>query len=118
MSRMDKKIFESWDEEAVDNVFLNTAVGENIDMIGMKGQECARYKQNTNYRKYLALWVMIVVSLWLFLVMLIVFLYGFDIIKYETSVINILLATTTVNVLGLAYIVLKGLYGNDIERIK
>lgn len=38
--------------------------------------------------------------------------------QLETSVANVLLATTTVNVLGLAYIVLEGLFGKSERKPK
>jgi hypothetical protein len=40
-------------------------------------------------------------------------LQGYGCIKLSNSVMNVLLATTTLNVLGLAYIVLEGLFGKS-----
>lgn len=54
---------------------------------------------------------------WLALVLLILFLQGFGVMNLDKSVLNVLLATTTVNVLGLAYIVLEGLFGKS-KRLK
>lgn len=38
---------------------------------------------------------------------------GFKWTELDVVVLNVLLATTTANVLGLAYIVLKGLFGHN-----
>lgn len=57
-------------------------------------------------------------SAWLGLVLLVIFFQGFGLMQLETSVANVLLATTTVNVLGLAYIVLEGLFGKSERKPK
>ena len=51
-----------------------------------------------------------IVPAWLGLVLVIVFFCGFKLTELDSSVLITLLATTTVNVLGLAYIVLKGIF--------
>jgi hypothetical protein len=51
------------------------------------------------------------------IVLIIVVLQGCDVLSLASSVMNVLLATTTLNVLGLAYIVLEGLFGES-KRIK
>lgn len=69
-----------------------------------------RYSQDTRFRKHLARWVMWIVPAWLAIVLIIVFFCGFGLTSLDSSVLITLLATTTVNVLGLAYIVLKGIF--------
>lgn len=83
---------------------------EDVDDKSMREQRKARFSQDTRFRKHLANWVMIIVPSWLFLVIVILFFDGFNLIKLQTEVLITLLATTTVNVLGLAYIVLKGIF--------
>lgn len=67
-----------------------------------------RYLSDTTDRKWLAVWTAIVVSIWLFVVLFILIFNEQFNIKLNTTVIVALLGTTTLNVLGLSYIVLKG----------
>jgi hypothetical protein len=87
------------------------------DSESLRRQERARYEQDTKQRKFLAYWVVLATSLWLGIVLIIVVLQGCDVLSLASSVMNVLLATTTLNVLGLAYIVLEGLFGES-KRIK
>ncbi len=82
----------------------------NVDDQNLKEQIRARYVQDTQFRKHLAYWVMSIVPVWLLVVLTIVFFNGFELTRLDSSVMISLLATTTVNVLGLAYIVLKGIF--------
>ena len=82
----------------------------DIDKDTLKEQKRARYSQDTSYRKYLAVWVMVVTSLWLLAVMVVLILIGAGVLTLDSTVIVTLLATTTANVLGLPLIVLKGIY--------
>lgn len=88
----------------------------NIDNESLATQERERYKQDTQQRKTLAFWVMWATSVWLGVVLLIVILQGAQVLTLNVSIVNVLLATTTVNVLGLAYIVLEGLFGKSKHR--
>jgi preprotein translocase subunit SecG len=72
-----------------------------------KGLEAERYLSDTADRKWLAIWTAIVVTLWLGAVMVVVFLNNRH-IHLSDTVISVLLGTTTLNVLGLSYIVLRG----------
>lgn len=83
---------------------------EDVDDKSMREQRKTRFSQDTRFRKHLANWVMAIVPCWLFLVIIILFFYGFNLIKLQIEVLITLLATTTINVLGLAYIVLKGIF--------
>lgn len=58
---------------------------------------------------------MIVVSQWLFVVICLVILVGLKSLKLNDSVIITLLGTTTVNIIGLPFVLLKGLYPQDKE---
>ena len=69
-----------------------------------------RYEQDTQERKLLSHWVMVVVTAWLGIVIVALIINGIGIIKISDTVACVLLGTTTLNILGLAYIVLKGLF--------
>jgi hypothetical protein len=83
---------------------------EDADDLSLTEQKIARYGQDTKYRSHLAKWVMWIVPGWLVLVLIILSLCGMQLMALNAEVLITLLATTTVNVLGLAYIVLKGIF--------
>ena len=58
---------------------------------------------------------MIIVPAWLVVVLALIVLCGFKVSELPSSVLNTLLATTTANILGLAYIVLKGMFPQERE---
>lgn len=66
-----------------------------------------RYSSDTNDRKWLAKWTAVVVSIWLVGVMVILMLNELFFCLTEGVLIS-LLGTTTLNVLGLSFIVLRG----------
>lgn len=82
----------------------------NIDAHSMKEQERIRYGQNTRFRKHLTRWVMWIVPVWLGFVMLVVIMCSWGIWHLSDTQMVALLTTTTANILGLAYIVLKGMF--------
>ncbi|MDE7496097.1 MAG: hypothetical protein K2M67_04535 [Muribaculaceae bacterium] len=84
----------------------------NVDNSPLK-EQIHRYHQDTEQRLFLANWVVWVSSIWLGTVLIILVMCGFKWIVLDAVVLNVLLATTTANVLGLAYIVLKGLFGHN-----
>lgn len=88
----------------------------DVDEMSMSKQKARRYRQNTIYRKYFSLWVMLIVPVWLTAVFVLVVLCGFGKCSLSNSVLNTLLATTTANILGLAYIVLKGMFPQGQEQ--
>lgn len=77
-----------------------------------------RYKDTSQLRRHTGYWVMIVVSQWLFVVICLVILVGLKSLELNDSVIITLLGTTTVNIIGLPYVLLKGLYPQDKEISK
>lgn len=102
-----------------ENTLINESLEptlNNVDNESMATQEKERYKQDTRQRKFLARWVVWATSIWLGVVLVIIFFQGFNLIKLDNMVVNVLLATTTINVLGLAYIVLEGLFGKSRRR--
>lgn len=69
-----------------------------------------RFAKDTTWRCRLSWWVIIVDSVWL-IIILAILVFNTRYVKLSDSVLLMLLGTTTVNVLGLAFIVLKGLFG-------
>lgn len=94
-----------------DNDVLSPSLN-NIDNKPKEEQEKERYEQDTKHRSVLAYWVIWVTSSWLLCVIVILVLDGCSVLDISDVVLNVLLATTTANVLGLPYIVLKGLFGS------
>lgn len=60
-----------------------------------------------------SIWIVCVDSLWLAVVLVILFFQGFNLISLSDTILLTLLVTTTLNVLGLAYIILEGLFGKS-----
>lgn len=104
---MKKKIFN------ILNQNKNSQDELNLDVNSLEHQKkllaALRYDQNTKDRKWLTKWAAIVVSAWLFLVLVILAL-NHCLLKLSDSVLITLLTTTTFNILGLTFIVLKGLF--------
>ena len=73
-------------------------------------QKIRRLSEDTDHRKGLITWVKYVVILWLACVVVIVAANSFTFFDLSDGVLIALLTTTTVNILGLAYIVLQGLF--------
>jgi hypothetical protein len=97
-------------ETFFDNTPLLPCDIDNFDIERQKILILERYGQDTKERKLLSHWVIIVVSAWLFIT---VFILAFNrLLRMELSdtVCCMLLGTTTANILGLAFIVLKGLF--------
>ena len=84
----------------------------NIDSkdLGMQkiALETERYKSDTNDRKWLAKWATWVVTGWLSFVILILLFNRICNFNLSDVVLATLLGTTTLNVLGLSFIVLRG----------
>ena len=93
---------------AISNTIENS--GNDPDSLNISEQKRKRYEQNTLHRKFLMYWVVSVVSIWLLIVINVIIANAKLKLGMESEVQITLLATTTVNVLGLAYIVLKGLF--------
>ena len=91
---------------------------DNADELSLKDQEIRRFAQDTTHRKVLVCWMMWVVSLWLGAVLLITIFNGLLNLQIDNNVLITLLATTTINVLGLSRIVLNGLFGSRNRKRK
>ena len=83
---------------------------EDFDKHGMEWQQAKRFAEDTGHRKGLIGWVKWVVSGWLFSVLFVVTFNSLFRFGLNDGVLIALITTTTVNILGLAYIVLKGLF--------
>lgn len=88
----------------------------DIDTESKGAQIKERYRQDTRHRDYLVKWVVYTNSAWLIAILVIVIAHGAineegsDLFHLTDTVMVTLLATTTANVLGLALIVLRGLF--------
>lgn len=107
-----------WESALIDDEPFESVLYDNIDKESMAYQEKERYKQDTGQRLFLARWVVWATSIWLGIVLCIVVCQGLQLFKLHTTTINTLLVTTTANVLGLAYIVLQGLFGDKSRRYR
>lgn len=87
----------------------------DFDELTVGQQKAKRYSQNTKYRRLFSNWVMWIVPSWLLGVLLLVILCGLQFMTLSDQVLVALLATTTANILGLAYIVLKGMFPQGKE---
>lgn len=85
---------------------------DNVDNLPL-AEQTDRFRQDTAQRLFLAKWVVWVSSIWLGAVLAMLSMCGLKLMELGDTVLGVLLATTTVNVLGLAYIVLKGLFGQS-----
>ena len=68
-----------------------------------------RYQEDTKHRRNLSTWAASIVSLWLISVLLIL-IFNESQIKLKDTTLVALLSTTTLNVLGMMFIVLRGLF--------
>ncbi|MBF9253072.1 hypothetical protein I2I11_07195 [Pontibacter sp. 172403-2] len=73
-----------------------------------KALEADRYSSDTRDRKWLAIWTAVIVSIWLLVVLLILVLNAKWQLGLHDAILVALLGTTTLNVLGLSFIVLRG----------
>lgn len=73
----------------------------------LKKLKVKRYFSDTLDRKWLAIWTAVVVSFWL-LAVLFILIFNHSLIGLDNTVLAVLLGTTTLNVLGLSFIVLRG----------
>lgn len=101
-------------ENKLNSLPKNSAKDLDIDSDDLKIQakikalEAERYSSDTKDRKWLAIWAVVVVSSWLIAVIIILVLNKSCEINLSDNVLITLLGTTTLNVLGLSFIVLKG----------
>lgn len=83
----------------------------DYDKMPKEDQERLRYGQDTKFRKIFSNWVIWLDSIYLAIILAVVILYGLGLFSNMNSTVMVtLLGTTTANVLGLAAIILNGLF--------
>lgn len=89
---------------------------ENPDSLSLDDQRKRlhnlRYSSDTSHRKWLAFWATGIVTSWLGLVLFILMSNNSKFCLSDT-VLSVLLGTTTLNVLGISFIVLRGLFNSQ-----
>jgi hypothetical protein len=104
---MDFEYYSKIDTDA--NNVSPVAIGD-VDTSPLKDQKKIRYTQDTEYRKHLTRWIMHIVPIWLLGVFVIICMCASKVWWLSDITFSALLTTTTANILGLAYIVLKGMF--------
>ncbi|MDI9365050.1 MAG: hypothetical protein QM541_08875 [Flavobacterium sp.] len=100
-------------KDLVDLIKVQSSSQDDLDIdsdnlpIQVKKLEAIRYGSDTKDRKWLAIWTAITVSIWL-LAVLSMLITNNKFLHLSDSVLISLLGTTTLNVLGLSFIVLRG----------
>lgn len=94
------------------------STNQDTDKLNLNEQKKIRFGQDTKHRKQLVCWMMWVVSIWLGIVMFILMFNKLLKFNIDNEILITLLATTTINVLGLANIILKGLFGRGASSRK
>lgn len=82
----------------------------DVDKLDKEDQYSERFRQDTKHRRILVNWMMCVVSIWLAVVLFCTIANKSLCLNIDKQVLITLLATTTLNVLGLANIILQGLF--------
>lgn len=84
--------------------------------IELESAKISRYLINTTLRKNMSKWAACLVSVWLFLVGF-VLLFNDLFICLSDSVLNTLLTTTTINIIGIILICFRDLFNGKSEQI-
>jgi hypothetical protein len=103
-------------KDIIDSKAPNNSELTDIDAASIDDQkallEAKRYSSDTYDRKWLAKWTAYTVTIWLIMVLATLILNNILKLGLSDSVIITLLGTTTLNVLGLSFIVLRGHFGD------
>lgn len=91
------------------SAYIDAPSNANFDNLSKK-EQLKNSIADRLHREGLVRWVKWNVSLWLFATIFVVSFCGFGLMELYASILIALLTTTTVNILGLAYIVLKGFF--------
>ena len=110
--------FDDYSQISVDTKDVQSLDIEDVDTSSLKEQEKRRYVQDTKYRKHLTQWVMHIVPMWLVGVFFITCMCASTAWYLSDVAISALLATATANILGLAYIVLRGTFPQKQDKNK
>lgn len=106
---IDFKTYDIGDLLSDGNELLPADLEDDYDEHDLKWQETNRYARDTELRIELTHWIRWLIPAWLASVVAVLILSMFF-GGLDSSVLIALLTTTTVNILGLPYIVLKGLF--------
>lgn len=98
-----------FNRDAIGSPSTDRGADFNPDEYDLEKRKTARYGQDTLHRHHLITWVMIIIPVWLVAVLVIVAFAD----KVSDMVKTTLLVTTTANVIGLALVVLRGMFGNE-----
>lgn len=115
---MNKTGFDIYSGIKVENTNEKSPKFDDIDSKSLEDQEKIRYSQDTKFRRHLTLWVMIIIPLWLYMVFQLLCKCANGQWHLSNTVLFTLFATTTANILGLANIVLKGMFLKENKKIK
>lgn len=88
----------------------------DFDSMTMEGQEALRYNSDTKERHSFSCWVRWINSAYLFAGVAVMVADGAQWIQLSDGVIITMLGTTTLNVLGLAFIILHGLFDKEKKQ--
>ena len=101
------------EEEPKEN--LDESLRLQNDALRIKNEDS---RSNLRLRKFLAYWAAAIVSAYLAFVMYLIYLCTVCGCHQSDAVLIALLGTTTTNVLGLMFIILRGLFGDKGKRNK
>lgn len=96
-------------EDIIGSPTTSNGADFNPDEYDLNKQKTKRYGQDTLHRRHLIVWVMVIIPAWLVAVLLIVAFAA----EVSDMVKTTLLVTTTANVIGLALVVLRGMFGEE-----
>lgn len=105
-----RKNDDSWDLKSVNPLKDISQELRDPDNLNLSEQKKDRFTQDTRFRKLFSYWIIVIIPIWLILTILLMFFTGFGLTTFSDAAIVALLTTTTANVLGLAFIVLKGMF--------
>lgn len=97
------------DEIGAPPIAGENAANFNPDEYDLGKQKSWRYYHDTIHRKHLICWVMWIIPVWLLAVLFITAFAN----NVSDTVKTTLLVTTTANVIGLALVVLKGMFSKE-----
>nr|DAJ19699.1 MAG TPA: hypothetical protein [Herelleviridae sp. ctsMP6] len=86
-----------------------TSTKAEMEIASLK-EELDGRKQDREQRKVFALWIFGLVCVYLLVVLVVIFFVGFGLMTLSDIVLNVLLTTTTANVIGIFVIVAKYLF--------
>ena len=105
-----KNDFASFSSKAFEPGIITQTDNADVDVSSIQEQKRERYSQDTRHRRSLTLWAMVIVPVCLLLTMFVVIMCGLGLFHLSDMVLCALLTTTMANILGLAYIILRGMF--------